>query len=103
MKKVLWKKSPWNGCDSDVTVCSIPERELSQSINGGLGKNFFELVNEYRIDYACNLLAEPREAKQTILEVMYSSGFQSKSSFNTEFRKRTGMTPSAWKRKGSGN
>jgi len=78
---------------------NIPEREVSQSINGGLGKNFFDLVNEYRIDHACALLDAPREAGETILEVMYAAGFQSKSSFNTEFRKRTGMTPSAWRKR----
>ncbi|MEM6771371.1 MAG: helix-turn-helix domain-containing protein, partial [Bacteroidota bacterium] len=84
-----------------AAALDLPEREVSQSINGVLGQHFFDLVNAYRIDHACALLDNPKDKGETILEVMYASGFQSKSSFNTEFRRRTGMTPSGWKKRGS--
>ncbi|WP_312667027.1 helix-turn-helix domain-containing protein [Escherichia coli] len=43
------------------------------------------------------LLAMP-EDKRTILDIMYSSGFNSKSVFNTAFKKQTGLTPSEYRR-----
>ncbi|MCE0733750.1 AraC family transcriptional regulator [Halomonas sp. G15] len=73
----------------------VPSRELSRAINEGLGKNFFELVSDYRIAEARRQL-EAAEAGTTILQVMYDSGFNSKSVFNTAFKKATGMTPSAY-------
>ncbi|QJQ97569.1 MULTISPECIES: AraC family transcriptional regulator [unclassified Halomonas] len=74
----------------------VPSRELSRAINEGLGKNFFELVSDYRIAEARRQL-EAAEAGTTILQVMYDSGFNSKSVFNTAFKKATGMTPSAYR------
>ncbi|MCB0684696.1 MAG: AraC family transcriptional regulator, partial [Saprospiraceae bacterium] len=44
-------------------------------------------------------LANPADPKETILEVMYEVGFNSKSSFNTLFKQQTGLTPSEYKKK----
>ncbi|WP_163557774.1 AraC family transcriptional regulator [Halomonas sp. NO4] len=75
---------------------SVAPRELSRTINRGLGKNFFEFVSDYRIAEACRRL-QTAGASTTILQVMYDSGFNSKSVFNTAFKKATGMTPSAYR------
>lgn len=88
--------------DADLTVEQLarqlgaPTRELSRAINEGLAKNFFELVSDYRIAEARRRL-ETAEARTTILQVMHDSGFNSKSVFNTAFKKTTGMTPSAYR------
>ncbi len=74
----------------------IPPRELSFIINQGFGKNFFDFICDYRIDYAKSLLEQVGE-KKTILEIMYDSGFNSKSVFNTAFKQKTGMTPSQYR------
>lgn len=74
----------------------VPTRELSRAINQGLTKNFFEFVSDYRIAEARRQL-ETAEASTTILQVMYDAGFNSKSVFNTAFKKATGMTPSAYR------
>ena len=71
-------------------------RDLSFIINHGFDKNFFDFVGEYRIRYAIGLL-ELRQAGKTILEVMYESGFNSKSVFNTAFKQKTGMTPTQYR------
>ena len=39
----------------------------------------------------------PIDPNETILEVMYDVGFNSKSSFNSAFKKKTGSTPSEFK------
>lgn len=75
----------------------IPTRELSFVINSGFGKNFFDFVGDYRISHAKHLL-ESEGLKKSILEVMYESGFNSKSVFNTAFKEKTGVTPSQYKK-----
>lgn len=76
---------------------SIPIRTLSEIINKELEKTFYDFINSYRIDEAMQLLANTDQQK-TILEILYEVGFNSKSSFNTFFKKQMGMTPSQYKR-----
>lgn len=71
-------------------------RDLSFVINRGFDKNFFDFVGDYRIRYATVLL-DRLEAGKTVIEVMYESGFNSKSVFNTAFKQKTGMTPTQYR------
>jgi AraC-like DNA-binding protein len=64
-----------------------------------LQQNFFDFINRYRIEEAQRLLTDPPDKKITVLEVLYECGFNSKSSFNTLFKKHTGLTPSEFKKK----
>ena len=75
---------------------AMTPREVSEVLNSRAGQHFFDFVNRYRIEYAQTLLRET--PKRSILEVQHDSGFNSKSSFNTAFRKHTGTTPSAWRK-----
>ncbi len=76
---------------------SIPARYLSQIINERFQKNFFDFVNSYRVEEAKRLL-EDKSLDLRINEVMYDSGFNSKSTFNSVFKKSIGMTPSEFRR-----
>jgi len=78
---------------------AIRPKILSQIINELLGQNFFDFINRYRIDEAKKLLTDPSDKKITVQEVLYQVGFNSKSSFNTLFKKHTGLTPSEFKRR----
>lgn len=73
---------------------------VSQAINSCLGKNFFELINRYRVEEAKALLRDPSKNNLTIVGIGYESGFNSKTSFNTSFKKYTGMTPTEFKKAG---
>lgn len=77
----------------------LKTKELSKLINENLHQNFFDFVNRYRIEEAKKLLNNPADKKITVLEVLYEVGFNSKSSFNTLFKKYTGITPSEFKKK----
>lgn len=68
---------------------------LSQAINDGLGKSFFEMVAGYRIEEAKKLLRDQPNIK--IEEIAEQVGYNSKSSFNTVFKKLTGATPSEFR------
>ena len=89
--------------ESELTLDDLAQRldvrpkVLSAALNDGLGQHFFDYVNRYRVDEAKRLLTNPPDPKVTVLEVMYQVGFNSRSSFNTLFRKYTGQTPSAFK------
>jgi len=71
----------------------IPSHHLSQIINEQLGKNFFEFINEYRVEEVKLLMAKNKDRKYTLLSIAYDSGFNSKSTFNSIFKKYTGITP----------
>jgi len=72
---------------------SFNRRKVSHVINSRLKRNFFDLVNGYRIDTAKEIFTKNEDPNLTVLEVMFDVGFNSKSSFNTQFKKRTGLTP----------
>src|SRR5207253_4265417 len=90
--------------DSELTLdelavqLQVKPKLLSQTINEVAQQNFFEFINHYRIEEAKRLLTNPKDKKITVLEVMYEVGFNSKSSFNTLFKKATGLTPSEFKK-----
>ena len=76
----------------------IPVRDLSVLINHKLGQHFYDFVNIYRIECAMEILKDPAKNKLTVLEILYEIGFNSKSSFNTAFKKHTGNTPTAYRK-----
>ena len=76
----------------------IPPRILSQILNERYNQNFFDYINTLRIKESMNILIDPAN-KKNILEILYCVGFNSKPSFNTAFKKVTGLTPTEFKRK----
>lgn len=76
---------------------NIPVRDLSVLINHHMNQHFFDFVNEYRIQKAMNILKNQSKNHLTILEILYEVGFNSKSSFNTSFKKYTQLTPTAYR------
>ena len=76
----------------------IPVRDLSLLINHQLGQHFYDFVNAYRIESAMGILKDTSKSKVTVLEILYEVGFNSKSSFNTAFKKHTGNTPTAYRK-----
>jgi AraC-like DNA-binding protein len=84
--------------DDLAVQIAVKPKLLSQVINELLHRNFFEFINHYRIEEAKRLLTNPEDKKITVLEVLYEVGFNSKSSFNTLFKKHTGLTPSEFKK-----
>ncbi len=81
---------------ADMT--GISPHHVSQIINERMNQNFFDFINYYRIKEAKRLLVDPRGELLTILAIAEEVGFNSKSSFNTAFKKATGMTPTEYKK-----
>jgi AraC-like DNA-binding protein len=81
-----------------ATQVQLPTRTLSNMINRHFECHFFEFINSYRIDEAKRMLADPACTGKNMLEIMYDVGFNSKATFNTLFKKKTGMTPSQFRK-----
>ena len=86
--------------DLSDTLHSSPH-QVSQAINDGLKRNFYDVINGYRVEEAKRLLIDPRNKNFTILSVGFEAGFNSKTTFNTVFKKFTGSTPTEYKLKNS--
>jgi AraC-like DNA-binding protein len=74
----------------------IPARRISGAINRLTAKNVSQYVNDHRIAEACRLL---KDTGHPVTAVIFESGFQTKSNFNREFRRVTGLSPVAWREK----
>ena len=72
----------------------ITARHISSAINRAMTKNVSQYVNEYRISEACILL---QKTENSVTEIMFDVGFQTKSNFNREFRRVTDMSPVQWR------
>ncbi|MEM9650355.1 MAG: helix-turn-helix domain-containing protein [Bacteroidota bacterium] len=71
----------------------ISAKQLSATLNKTLGKSFYDLINQYRVNEVKLRLKDPNQRKLTIEAIANQSGYKSKSSFNKAFKKQTGMTP----------
>jgi AraC-like DNA-binding protein len=74
----------------------VHARTLSQLINNSHNCNFLEYINRHRIEYAREELAN--HPTKSILDVAYDSGFNSKSTFNTAFKRFVQLTPTGFRR-----
>ncbi|MBO9585488.1 MAG: AraC family transcriptional regulator [Flavobacterium sp.] len=101
LRQYMSEKEPF--LDPSLTIqelsnqINIPVRDLSVLINHHMNQHFFDFVNEYRIQKAMHILRDQTKSQLTVLEILYEVGFNSKSSFNTSFKKYTNLTPTAYR------
>jgi AraC-like DNA-binding protein len=77
---------------------AISPHHLSQTINEQLNQNFIDFINAYRIEEAKRMLVDPAKKHYSILAVSEEVGFNSKSAFNTAFKRHANMTPSEFRK-----
>ena len=81
-----------------AALLSVKEQDLSSFINDKYMKNFSEFINEYRINKVKQLIETDLSQKYTMSALAEQAGFNSKSSFNSIFKKQTGITPTEYKK-----
>jgi len=85
--------------DSDLSLRSLATHlemhpnQLSWLLNESIGKNFSEFVNHYRVEAFKEIANDPKNSHLSLIGLAYDSGFNSKTVFNTYFKKETGLTP----------
>jgi AraC-like DNA-binding protein len=80
---------------------SVSAKQLSAAVNRVHGRGFRTLLNDYKVDAAARLLADPSMAERPITEIMFDAGFQTKSNFNKEFGIRKGISPGEYRLRSS--
>ncbi len=73
-------------------------RDTSAVLKIHYQSNFFEFINGYRVVEAKRLLALPEYKDETILEVIFKSGFNSPSAFHRFFKRNVGVTPTEYRK-----
>ena len=76
----------------------LSSKELSNHINERHQMNFSEYLNYHRVHKVKELLVSPKAKKYTLVTLASEVGFSSKSSFNAEFKKILGTTPSKYRK-----
>jgi AraC-like DNA-binding protein len=95
--------------DAELTISklaerlSIPQPHLSQTINERLNQNFVDFINTYRVEEAKRKLLDPLKRHYSVLAIAEEAGFNSKSSFNSVFKKHAQMTPSEFRKASGGD
>lgn len=88
----------------DLTLADVCQElgfsrsHVSQTINSCFEKSFHDFVNDYRIAYAKTWLRDETKAHLSIDGIALEAGFRSRSSFYSAFKKRVGLTPTAWRK-----
>lgn len=75
----------------------ITTHDLSRIINTGLGKNFNDFINEFRVREVIRKMQDDENDRFTLLGIAFESGFNSKRTFNRVFKELTGKTPVEYK------
>jgi len=74
----------------------ISSRNLSRAINNVLDKNFFDLVNGFRVEKSMELLRVKKEKGLTLETIAEQCGFNSQVTYCNAFKKIMGMTTTQW-------
>lgn len=101
LMEVMEQEKPYT--DPDLTLkelsdhVKIPVYLLSRLINRYSGSNFFNFINGFRVEEVKKRLGDERFKELGLLNIALDCGFSSKTTFNTIFKKTTGMTPSQYR------
>lgn len=102
LQKYMEEKKPY--LDPELAIndvahqLHISRHHITQVINENLHKNFFTWINEYRVREVKQRLLDEKFSHLTIVAIAFDCGFNSKSAFNSIFKKETGQTPSEFRR-----
>jgi TolB-like protein/AraC-like DNA-binding protein len=79
-----------------ATEARLHPNKLSWMLNDQVGVSFNDYVNNFRLECFKEKALDPANMNFTLLGLAFESGFNSKSTFNDYFKKKTGTTPSKW-------
>ncbi len=100
LRQLLDTQKPFTDPDLTLTdlarLLSVHPNVLSQVINSKENKTFYDLVNERRIEEFIQRMSQPLRHQYTLMAIAYDCGFNSKASFNRNFKKYTGLTPTEY-------
>lgn len=78
--------------DMLAKMMNVPAGKISTAINKGMKKNFFDLINQKRVEKSKSIL-KAKHTTDTIEAIAYEAGFNSRASFYRAFKKFEQLTP----------
>jgi len=96
LKQNQWWREPHLTLAGLAVKLGTNSASLSAAINQQCGENFNAAINRLRVEYVCEKITQAPE-KNGLLELAYEAGFNSKNSFNRNFRRFTGYSPTEFK------
>lgn len=97
MKQQRYYINPDITLDKLAEEVGMPSRKLSMTIRTHYQQSFYDFINNYRIVEAKRMLDEPAELRKSITDIYLEVGFNSKSVFNSFFKRTEGITPSEYR------
>lgn len=98
MLRVKIYQDPDLRLDDLADSMGLSPRTVSSLLNGYYQKNFYDFINYYRVMDSQQQLSDASNNKKTVQRIFEDAGFNSKSTFNTLFKKTTGTTPSEYRK-----
>lgn len=100
LTRMMQEQKPWldpglNASDL-AEMLDISGHTLSHLLNEYMGKNFYDYTNAFRLDHFLEIASRPGNRNFTLLALAYESGFNSKTTFNSFFKRILGTTPSGY-------
>lgn len=93
--------------DPELNLLKLAQRmqcsthEMSQLINQGFERNFYQFINAYRVEESKRLLKDTKLEHLSVLAIGFEAGFNSKTTFNTTFKQMVGMSPVEFRKQGA--
>ncbi len=89
-------KDPELNLDGLAARLGVAGNTLSQVINAMEQRNFYDYINNFRVREFQRIAVLPENSQFTLLSIAFEVGFNSKTSFNRNFKKATGLSPSEY-------
>ena len=103
LDNLMKEKRPYLNPDLNLSklaeLLEMKSKILSQKINQNYDRNFYDLINFYRVEAFKNYVKSNSSKKFSLLGIAYECGFNSKSTFNLVFKNNTQLTPSQYLKK----
>jgi AraC-like DNA-binding protein len=100
LEKVMKEEKPYLNKNLSLNLLAdklnIRTHILSYILNTHYNENFYNYINNFRIEYCKALLKNPKKQHLSIEGIAFEGGFGSKSTFNTLFKKQYRMTPTQY-------
>ncbi len=102
LNELMLNEKPY--LDNDLSLPKLAKlfntstHQLSHLLNTGFGENFYDYVNRYRVEESKRLLTDSNYRHLSMVGIAFEAGFNSKTAFNTAFKKFAGSTPSGFRK-----
>jgi AraC-like DNA-binding protein len=101
LKNFMDERKPYQDPELTLSVLAkqlnMSRNQLSELINNSIGCNFYDFVNKYRVEDVKRIMGDLKYKDYSLLAIAFEAGFPSKSTFNSIFKKFTGLTPSEYR------